>query len=128
MKIINLLLVLTVFGCYTGICRYFADIPVTGKSVAHSCHEKMVSDGDSQDGYAPQYYSKISDSVNGQCCLKTSTKSQYNPDDRKASFYTFSNVVSGDENVKTAITSATDASLVYYRPPELFITNSTLLL
>lgn len=131
MRTINILLILTVLGCYTGIGKYVAYIPVNVKNLTYHCHDThdtMVGDSDFQTGKALNRDSKRSDSENGQCCLKISTKSHYSPDDRKVSFYKYPTVVTGNDNYQIAITSHAEITLVYYRPPELFISNSALLL
>lgn len=128
MKYLNLFLILTIFTCYSGICSYITNFSVSEKSEIHHCHASGDASGNIIDGPAVQYSLSSTNSPNESCCIKTSTKPVYTPDERKVSFYKISIDDNNRDNSLLVLSEVLKKNTGDYKPPEIFLNNASFLL
>ena len=99
------------------------------KSGQHSCHHNNKSlPNKIIDIQSVKFADNTTKNQNESCCIKSYIKSPYKPHDRKVSFYKLStdNVRNNYAVLVLAYPDVNNPD--YYKPPELFLFHSTLLL
>lgn len=128
MRYLTLILALIVFSCYTGVCYAFnfKPTPDTTKTSCHTSHQSKIPDKSSTaNSYSNPYSAKNQE---GMCqdALTSAPKSNYF--DLLNALYSITFIIPSVEITDSSNSRFNSAGRREYRPPDLFLLNSSFLI
>lgn len=128
MRYLNLILALIVFSCYTGVCYAFnfKPTPDTTKTSCHTSPQSKISDKSSTVYSYSSPYS--AENQKGMCQDALTSAPQSNYFDLVNALYSITFIIPTLEITESSNSRFNLAGRTEYRPPDLFLLNSSFLI